>query len=116
MQFPEYFRTLRESQFCVSPWGLGEPCYRDFEAILSGCMVIKPDCRHILTIPGSFYKIPPFARFICKPDFSDLADIVAGAQRIEAGDLAQWAKFVSDQNSTEQIAGRLAGIFREALK
>ena len=117
MQFPEYFCTLRESQFCVSPWGLGESCYRDFEAILSGCMVIKPDCRHILTIPDPLYSTPPFKRFICKPDFSDLGQIAARtADRVEPGDLAQWARFVSEQNSTEQIAGRLARIFLDALK
>ena len=116
LQFPEYFATMRQSEFVVSPWGLGEPCYRDFEAVLSGCMVIKPDTRHILTVPGQFYRIPSIERCICKPDFSDLPDIVANVGRVSIGDRIQWARHVAEQNSTPAIAGRLARIFKAAVK
>lgn len=116
MQFPEYFQTLRESEFVVSPWGLGEPCYRDFEAVLSGCMVIKPDTRHILTVPGPFYRLPQIERNICKPDFSDLQSVIETAQRVDIGDRIQWARHVADENSTPAIARRLARIFKEAAQ
>jgi hypothetical protein len=115
MNHPEYFKMLRQTEFVVSPFGLGEPCYRDYEAMLCGCMVIKPDCRHIITTPHDFYRVPPVARFICKPDFSDLADIVQTAQRVEMADRIQWANWLAKQNSSPAIARRLVHIFREAL-
>lgn len=116
MQFPEYFSTMRQAEFVVSPWGLGEPCYRDFEAVLSGCMVIKPDTRHILTNPAQFYRIPQIERCICKPDFSDLAEIVENVRRVPIGDRIQWARHVAESNGTPAITRRLAMIFKGCLR
>jgi hypothetical protein len=116
MDFTDYFRTMRESEFVVSPWGLGEPCYRDFEAVLSGCLVIKPDTRHILTVPQQFYSIPQIERYICKPDFSDLREIIVRAEKVSIGDRIQWARYVAEANSTPAITRRLAQIFKDALK
>jgi hypothetical protein len=115
MQHPEYFKTMRQAEFVLSPFGLGEPCYRDYEAILSGCMVVKPDCRHIITVPHDFYRVPPIARFICQPDFADLKFIVDSAQRVDVADRIQWANWLATANSTPAIARRLVHIFREAL-
>ena len=39
----EYYREMCGSRICVSPFGYGEICWRDFEAILCGCLLIKPD-------------------------------------------------------------------------
>lgn len=114
MQFPEYFKTLLQSEFVVSPWGLGETCYRDFEAVLCGCLLIKPATQHVLCMPRDFYNIPPVKRYVCKPDFSDLADIVANAERVQIGDRIHWARWLNDSNSTPAIARRFAGIFKEA--
>lgn len=114
-QFKEYYETMRKSRFVVSPWGLGEPCYRDFEAILCGCMVVKPDTSYVKTVPGEFYKSPHFSRCVCKPDFSDLDEVVERAQELSIGDKVTWANWILQQNSTEAIAGRLAKIFREAV-
>ena len=38
----------------VSPFGWGEICYRDFEAIIGGALLIKPDMSHISTWPDIF--------------------------------------------------------------
>lgn len=115
MQFDTYFQSLRQSEFVVSPWGLGEPCYRDFEAVLNGCLVIKPDCRHILTIPQMFYHYPQIARYVCKPDFSDLPEIVARAERVSIGDRIIFAEYVRKANDTLAVAARLARIFKGAV-
>ena len=50
----QYYEEMRISRICVSPFGYGEICWRDFEAILCGCLLIKPDMSHVRTIPNIF--------------------------------------------------------------
>ena len=51
---PQYNQELSLSRTVVSPFGWGEICYRDFEAILSGACLIKPDITHLITWPDVF--------------------------------------------------------------
>ena len=44
---------MRHSRICISPFGYGEICWRDFEAILCGCLVVKPDMSHVETNPST---------------------------------------------------------------
>jgi DNA-binding NarL/FixJ family response regulator len=67
-----YLRELRRSRICVSPFGYGEICYRDFEAVASGCLLVKPDMSHLRTEPDVF---EPFKTFV--PTRWDLADLPA---------------------------------------
>ena len=52
-----YFSYLGEmykySSF-ISPFGWGEICFRDFESIILGKMLIKPNCDHIITWPNIY--------------------------------------------------------------
>lgn len=48
----EYFMELRRTLIAVSPFGYGEICYRDFEAMLSGAAVLKQDMTHLETWPN----------------------------------------------------------------
>lgn len=50
----DYDRELREAKICVSPFGYGEICWRDFEAIMAGCLLVKPHMAHIRTAPDLF--------------------------------------------------------------
>jgi hypothetical protein len=50
----EYIKELKNSKVCVSPFGWGEVCYRDFEAAIYGCVLIKPNMDHIETWPDIF--------------------------------------------------------------
>ncbi len=50
----QYFDELRRSRICVSPFGYGEICGRDFEAILMRSLLIKPDMSHVRTIPNIY--------------------------------------------------------------
>jgi len=52
----QYINELRASKVCVSPFGWGEVCYRDFEAAMCGCVMIKPDMSHIVTYPDIYIK------------------------------------------------------------
>ncbi len=50
----KYIEELKQCKVCVSPYGWGEVCYRDFEAAIYGCILIKPDMSHIETWPHIF--------------------------------------------------------------
>jgi hypothetical protein len=65
----QYFNLLSNSKICISPYGYGEIAIRDIEAILAGCLIIKPDMSFVDTSPNIYNEdICVF----CKPDYSDL--------------------------------------------
>jgi hypothetical protein len=68
----EYYREMRTSKICISPFGYGEICWRDFEAILCGCLLVKPDMGHVETNPDIF--LPHQTYLPVKWDFSDLEE------------------------------------------
>jgi hypothetical protein len=49
-----YLQELRHSKICFSPFGYGEVCWRDFEAVANGAVLLKPDMSHIRTDPDIF--------------------------------------------------------------
>ena len=70
-----YLNNIWDCKVGISPWGLGEKCYRDFEVIYGGGVLIKPDTSFVLDWidsynPSNKYYIP------CRPDFSDLQEKV----------------------------------------
>ncbi|PHS29825.1 MAG: hypothetical protein COA95_11110 [Methylophaga sp.] len=74
VSYSTYMKELRSSRICFSPFGYGEACWRDYEAIMSGALLIKPDMSHIESDPNIFI---PFETYIPVAwDFSDLAEKV----------------------------------------
>lgn len=68
----KYYREMATTKICVSPFGYGEICWRDFEAVLSRCLLIKPDMSHVETRPNIFI---PYETYVpVKWDFSDLEE------------------------------------------
>ena len=66
----EYYLELQSSKICISPFGYGEICWRDFEAVLCGCLLVKPDVGHVETSPDLF---KPYQTYVpVRWDFSDL--------------------------------------------
>lgn len=49
-----YIRELEQSRLCVSPFGFGEITLKDFEALLAGALLCKPDMTHMETWPDLF--------------------------------------------------------------
>ena len=47
-------REIKLSKMTVSPFGWGELCLRDFEAIRAGSLLLKPDMSHLETWPNVF--------------------------------------------------------------
>ncbi|MEB3169437.1 MAG: hypothetical protein VKK97_12000 [Synechococcaceae cyanobacterium] len=49
-----YQRELFWSQACLSPFGWGEVCFRDSEAIRAGAVLVKPSMRHLQAWPDLY--------------------------------------------------------------
>jgi len=65
-------QELQNSKICFSPFGYGEICWRDYEAIAAGAVLLKPDMSHISTNPDIYV---PFETYVpIKWDMSDLND------------------------------------------
>jgi hypothetical protein len=50
----QYNRELAASKIVLSPFGWGELCLRDFEAVRAGSLLLKPDMGHLETWPDIF--------------------------------------------------------------
>ncbi len=68
--YHDYINLITKSKIVVSPWGLGEWCHRDYEAIHCGAVLIKPDTSFVQAIPDIYQNNSTYVP--CKPDFSDL--------------------------------------------
>jgi len=64
----DYLKKMQESKIVVSPWGWEPMTYRDLEAVLCGCVLVKPYSHFVETWPEPYY-VP------CKEDFSNLSEV-----------------------------------------
>ena len=71
----QYYEELLRSRICISPFGYGEVCGRDIEAITCGCLLIKPDMSHLRSHPDVF--IPGETYVPVRWDYADLAETCA---------------------------------------
>ncbi len=72
-RYGEYLSMLANTKITVSPWGWGESCYRDYEAIFCGVELIKPASYRIESNPDIYND--RFMHF-CRPDWSDLPAVI----------------------------------------
>ena len=76
-------QELAQSKLCFSPFGYGEICWRDFEAIAAGSVLVKPDMSHIDADPDIYQ---PFETYIpVRWDLTDLDEKVRAALADPAG-------------------------------
>jgi hypothetical protein len=110
-----YYQEMRSSRICVSPFGYGELCWRDFETVLMGCLLVKPDMSHIRTEPDIFVAGETYVPV--KWNFSDLAEVCA---RYLADDAARIAitqrayQKLSEYYENLGFAERLRSILQQA--
>ena len=105
LSLPDYFSELRNSQIGVGPFGVGEITLRDFEIIICGSALLKPDTSHLETWPNLFQPDKTFISH--KWDLSDLEEKIEFALgnndlRIHIASEAQ--KVYKDAVSTEGLA------------
>ncbi|MEM7806628.1 MAG: glycosyltransferase [Planctomycetota bacterium] len=75
---PRRFRaTCRRTKIVVSPFGYGEICYRDLEAIAAGCVLVKPTMEHVRSKPDLYE--PGVTYLPCRLDFADLPTVISRA-------------------------------------
>ncbi|MCG2590816.1 hypothetical protein [Rhodohalobacter sulfatireducens] len=70
----KYLDEQKQTFATLSPFGYGEVCIRDFECIINGSLLIKPDMSHVVTQPNIY--IPNETYIPVKWDGSDLLDVV----------------------------------------
>jgi hypothetical protein len=69
-----YFAELYASKIVFSPFGWGEVCFRDYEAVAAGALLVKPDMSHLTTVPDIY--IPHETYIPVKWDLSDIHDVM----------------------------------------
>lgn len=114
----KYHRELMGSKVVVSPHGLGMTCYRDFEALLSGCVLVKPrTCSLVESVPD-IYDPDANAFVPCEPDWSDLEEAVRSALvRFKDVELRRrLRRWVMDEWGPLAIGRRMHRIFSEAYE
>ena len=66
----QFVDVMKRSKVGLSPFGMGELCYRDLELIQWGCLLIKPDMSKVITEPDFFKPMETYVPV--KADWSDL--------------------------------------------
>jgi hypothetical protein len=70
----DFYLSLLRSKTALSPFGWGEACCRDYQAMALGSVVIKPDMSHVECWPDIFQAGETYLP--CKPDWSDAHKII----------------------------------------
>jgi hypothetical protein len=95
----QYYAEMLRSRICVSPFGYGELCWRDFEAVLCGCLLVKPSMSHLRTYPDVFVRGETYAPV--KWDYSDLSEVCA--------------RYLEDEPERLRVVTRAREVLLEAL-
>ena len=70
----KFNEQIGHSKIVISPFGNGEVCFRDFEAIHAESLLIKPDMSHVTTFPNIYI---PYVTYIpIRWDLSDFEEKV----------------------------------------
>ena len=72
--FQSFVSIMKRSKIGLSPFGMGELCYRDIELIQHGCLLIKPDMSKVITEPNFFKPMETYVPV--KIDWSDLNETI----------------------------------------
>ncbi|WP_324752430.1 glycosyltransferase family 1 protein [Roseovarius sp. Pro17] len=109
ISWAKYMQEMRHSKLCLSPFGYGELCWRDVEAVATGSVLIKPDMSHLDTRPDIYEAGVTYLPI--KWDFSDLEDVVqmalsdAGLRRdITQNAYQRVAEYVRDKRFVDDMA------------
>jgi hypothetical protein len=112
-EYMEY--GIRRTKVAPSPWGFGASCYRDFEILMGGAVMVKPDTTFCQGWPDLFH--PDNDLYVkCQLDYKDLPQIIDDVCCNWAGDHYRsmrergWA-FVEKYHDVDRTADHLADVF-----
>ena len=109
----EFIEEMRNSKITVSPFGTGEITWRDFEAVISGSLLVKPSMSHLETSPDIYIDGETYVAV--EWDWRDLEEkctyyleyederevIIQRASRT-------YAQFIQNQEFVDHVGGILA--------
>ncbi len=97
---PRFMVEMARSKLCFSPFGYGEVCWRDYEAIAAGAVLLKQDMAHVQTDPDIFV---PWETYVpLRWDLSDFQDTVR--------------RLAADSALRDRIAGQAFGVLHDWLR
>jgi hypothetical protein len=68
----QYFREIKQSRIVISPFGWGETCWRDYEAVFYNSLLVKPSMEHLNVEPNIFVAGETYVPV--RWDLADLAE------------------------------------------
>ena len=71
----EYFKETEDTQVVIAPFSFGEITARDFEAIIGGALLVKPDMEHLETWPNVYIKNETYVPYMW--NYEDLERLLA---------------------------------------
>jgi hypothetical protein len=95
-----YNEELSRSKIVLSPFGWGELCLRDFEAVRAGSLLLKPSMEHLETWPDVFRPHETYAPFSW--DAEDL--------------LERTAEYLEDEVRRRKVARAALETYRKQLE
>jgi len=96
----QYNRELRGAVATLSPFGWGEICFRDFEAIINRSVLLKPAMDHIETWPDVYRAHETYI-----PLSWDASDLIAAAEAV-----------MGDEQKRERVAMAAREAYNDALR
>lgn len=112
-----YGAEMKRSRCVVSPFGWGEITYRDFQAFLCGCLLIKPDMSHVETWPDLYVRGETYVKFSW--DVADLPGVLADVNSryeryVEVARTAQqrYSAYLTSGDAEERFSARALSVFR----
>ena len=108
----QFNREIKKSKIILSPFGWGELCKRDFEAVYNRSLLLKPDMSHIETWPDLFKPEETYVPFMW-----DCSDLVEKAHHYlthdkERLDIVENA-FLSYKEQMDSLDDRFESIMKE---
>ena len=76
LPYQDYINYLYNSKVCLSPFGMGEICFRDFEIWATNTIMVKPTMGLVDTAPNMYVEGKTY--FGVQNDWSDLNEVVGG--------------------------------------
>jgi hypothetical protein len=112
-----YRRELRTARAVLSPYGWGEICLRDFETLIAGAALVKPDMSHVATWPN--WYLPRQTYLPVRWDLSDMDAVLdeivtrpALAMEIAINGQEIYRQHTSGRDAAERFATHLVSLLK----
>jgi hypothetical protein len=74
LKYFDYLERMCQTKIAISPWGFGAWNIRDYEALMCGCVLVKPECSGLKVIPD-IYDPKELLCHMCDVDLSNLTEL-----------------------------------------